>query len=250
MLRPPGGAEAPQARGQAGGASDTAADCQPSLTGMAVPGGMVHLTLTAPCHAGNRIELRQGPLLFADSIADDGTYMVALPALTPRPEVELAIDGGDILSTRVEMPEGPDLTHVALQWEGQAGMHLHALEFGAGFGDAGHVWADAPGEVTRAVNGQGGFLTELGDPALPDPLLAEVYTLPREAAQPGTVTLSVEAAVTETTCGRDIRAETLQSDADGLQHVRTLSLAMPGCDAVGEIVVLKNLLRDLKIAAR
>ncbi len=58
----------------------------------------------------------------------------------------------------------------------------------------------------------------------------------------------VEAAVTDLTCGRELLGETLTS-VGGAVMVNDLTVAMPDCDATGDILVLKNLVPDMKIAS-
>ena len=41
-----------------------------------------------------------------------------------------------------------------------------------------------------------------------------------------------------------------ETTATPLLRVRDLSLSIPACDGVGDFLVLKNLVEDLKIAAR
>ena len=54
--------------------------------------------------------------------------------------------------------------------------------------------------------------------------------------------------MTESTCGRELLGETLSSVAGKVQ-VTDLTVAMPECDAVGDYLVLKNLVPDLNIAS-
>ncbi|NHX28285.1 hypothetical protein HA397_30580, partial [Escherichia coli] len=63
------------------------------------------------------------------------------------------------------------------------------------------------------------------------------------------VRLNIEAEVTAANCGRELIGETLQPAADGTLTASEINLSVPGCDAAGEFLVLKNLLRDLKIAS-
>jgi len=76
------------------------------------------------------------------------------------------------------------------------------------------------------------------------PLLAEVYTYPAM----GSADVVIEAAVTAQTCGRELLGETLLSEA-GRVTVTDLTLAMPDCDAVGDFLVLNNLVPDLTLVA-
>ena len=82
-----------------------------------------------------------------------------------------------------------------------------------------------------------------------EPMLAEVYTFPSGTAlADGEVRLSVEVEVMAGNCGKDIEAQALQKHGTARMQVRELTLEMPDCDAVGDYLVLKNLLDDLNIA--
>ena len=110
----------------------------------------------------------------------------------------------------------------------------------------GHVSGANPHLPAADAPAKGGFLTLLGDSTTENPMLAEVYTFPADAnAKPDVV---IEAAVTDSTCGREMLGETLSS-LGGKVQVTDLTLAMPDCDAVGDYLVLKNLVPDLNIAS-
>ena len=80
--------------------------------------------------------------------------------------------------------------------------------------------------------------------------MAQVYTFPSAMAEEsGNVELSVEIEVTNSNCGLEIEAQALQVKAGAQPKVQTLDLTMPDCDAVGDFLVLKNLVDDLKVAA-
>lgn len=135
-----------------------------------------------------------------------------------------------------------------LQWHGPAGFQLHALEFGASYEDEGHVWSGAPKAPGRSLRGEGGFLTRLGDPSVGG--VAEVYSYPVGLMdEEGAVALTVEAEVTSRNCGTDIAGQVMQRRADGGMAIRDVAFSVPGCDAVGDILVLKNILGGVKIAA-
>ena len=54
--------------------------------------------------------------------------------------------------------------------------------------------------------------------------------------------------VTIANCGLRIEAQTLEVSRAGKMKVQDLSLPIPGCDAVGDFLVLQNLIQDLKVA--
>jgi hypothetical protein len=66
----------------------------------------------------------------------------------------------------------------------------------------------------------------------------------------GDIQLEIEAEVTDATCGREISAQSLQVTEAGAPRVQELQLTMPDCDAIGDFLVLKNVLEDLKVAAK
>ena len=92
-------------------------------------------------------------------------------------------------------------------------------------------------------------MTRNGDIEASEPLMAEVYSFPvAKTAQEGDVALSVEAEVSEANCGLEIEAQALELRGDDPVKTQNLTLAVPDCDAVGNFLVLNNLLQDLKVA--
>lgn len=137
----------------------------------------------------------------------------------------------------------------AVQWKGDAGLQLHAREFGAAYFEPGHVWAENSGDLGTAARGEGGFLIRLGDAQAPEALLAEIYSFPSGTArQDGAVALTVEAEVTAQNCDRAVEAQTLEIREGSGLRVRDLVVEMPDCAATGDFLVLKNLVEDLNIA--
>ncbi|HSF62971.1 MAG TPA: hypothetical protein VLA78_01195, partial [Paracoccaceae bacterium] len=165
-------------------------------------------------------------------------------ALDAGGEVAAVLPGGDRLGAAAPL----DLSAVerfAVQWSGADAFQLHAYEDGAAFGQPGHVSAADPGRALPLVPGRGGHLLTLGDAGVDLPLLAEVYTFPADPAR--RVAVTVESAVTPATCGRELLGETLHS-RKGATTAADIALAMPGCDALGDFLVLNNLLAQPTLA--
>lgn len=223
--------------------------CETSLTATPVPGAMVVLSLAASCHLEERVEISQDRLHFTAKTSNTGTLDIQIPALGAAPVFIVQFADGSLETTTAQVPDAKDFTRIALQWRGDEAMHIHAYEFGARYKEPGHVWAEAPHSPETGVTGKGGFMINLGDRGIENAAQAEIYSYPR-AAHPdsGLVRVNIEAEVTNSNCGREIAAETLQPGADGALQQADVTFAVPGCDAVGEFLVLKNILRDLKIA--
>lgn len=219
--------------------------CDPSLSLTAQTGAMVLMTVDAPCLPDQRVTFHHNGLMFTHVTDADGQLAVAAPALATSAVFIADFGNGDGAVGHVMVPDLDQYERAAAQWRGELGIELHAREFGADYGEAGHVWNGAL-QATQA----GAALTLLGDRALPESYRAEVYTVPAAAAEGGDIQLSIEAEVTAMNCNQDIQAEAIQWHPSGSLDVRELSLSVPGCDTVGDFLLLKNLLQDLKIAAK
>ena len=226
------------------------ASCDPEMTARAMPPAMVELSLKATCLPERRVTIHHNGMMFTQLTDAEGLLTLQVPALSFS-AVFIADFGDDIGAVaHSTVPDLAGYDRGVLQWRGNAGLHLHAMEFGAGFGEDGHIWADHPGSSDLALAGQGGFVTLLGDRDLIEGHHAEIYTFPSgQSLRNGDVALSVDVEVNSENCQQQLEAEALQlTDGSGLE-VRELVLSMPQCDAVGDFLVLKNLLQDLKIAA-
>jgi hypothetical protein len=189
-------------------------------------------------------------MMFTHATDQGGRAAMLVPALTQSAVFIAGFANGEGAVAKTEVTDLGAYQRVVVQWQGDSGMSLHALEFGAEFGSAGHVRPDARRDVAAAATGEKGFMSLLGDADQPDAFMAQVYTFPSvPASRDGTVTLMVEAEVTPANCARDIEAQSLQTRAGGALKVQDVTLMMPECDAVGDFLVLKNLLNDFTIAS-
>ena len=223
-----------------------AKQCPTSLDLQVEPSAMIGLTLSAPCHPNERVVLRHAGLSVTGKTSGTGSLFVSLPALGRTAEVLVRFADSQIVTANIDVPEAAGLRRYGVQWQGKDAFQLNAFERGAGYGEPGHV-SDADPQVALAGQPQiGGFLSVLGDDQVDQPMLAEVYTYPADADAP--VQIVVEAAITKGTCAREILGETL-AEVGGEVTITDLTLSMPDCSAIGDILVLKNLDPDLKIAS-
>lgn len=219
-------------------------ECTPTLRTEAAPNASVGLSLDAPCHPNDRLTLHHGGLSFTATTDTEGRLDVTVPALSASAVFVAEFDDGTgVVGTYlVEDLDGVD--RIVLQWSGSEGFEMHAREFGASYGSAGHVWSGSP-----QADAAGGRMILLGDPDTLHPRFAEVYTFPTgTTGRSGTVDLTVEAEVTKANCGRDITAQSIELRRGARPSSKELVLSVPDCDSVGDFLVLNNLLDDLKIA--
>ena len=204
----------------------------------------VELSVTAPCLPNERLTVHHNGMMFTDVTDDYGQLSVTVPALAENAVFVAAFSNGKGVVARVDVPELSDYDRVVLQWAGIKGFQVHAREFGANYGEAGHVWSGSAPDASTGV------VTPLGEPHTLAPQLAEIYTYPtRVSGRAGTVALSFEAEVTDGNCGRDVAAQSLELRGGGALRTRDLVLSVPDCNAIGDFLVLNNLVDDLKIAA-
>jgi len=233
---------------------DTAIPADPDIprlgcdvTATATPGdmAMVELKVSAPCFTNERITIHHSGMMFTQVTDDLGELSVNVPALSDRAVFVVAFASGKGTVALTNVPSLAKFDRVAVQWTGDTGFQIHAREFGATYGETGHVWSGT--DTRQSV----GFVTRLGDPETLIPQMAEIYTYPSSTtSQSGVIALSVEAEITPENCGRDISAQSLELRDRSPLRTRDLVLAMPNCAALGDFLVLNNLVDDLKIAAR
>ncbi len=215
--------------------------CQMTAAAEAAPMAMARLSVEALCRANERLTVHHSGMTFAAALDQSGRFSALVPALT-RTAVfiaETANGGGAVAVAKVDGLE--TIERIVLQWTGNSGFEIHAREFGAAYGSTGHVWHGTAGAGA-------GQVVRLGDDGQLAPRIAEVYSLPNDTSESGTVSLTAEAEVTAVNCGRDVSAQALQLRAGQLTS-RDLVMAMPDCDATGSFLVLNNLVEDLKIAS-
>lgn len=220
--------------------------CPVSLELSNADNALIAVTLVAPCHADERVVLKHAGLTVTAKTTLTGALFTDLPALLHDAQVEVMFKDNTSVAASIAVPELAGMRRFAVQWQQDDAFQLHGFEDGSDFGGPGDVSAATPHQPIVGAPAKGGFLTLLGDTTTDLPMLAQVYTYPKDSQIKTEIV--VEAAVTEATCGRELLGQTLQTTA-GAVKVSDMSLAMPECDAVGDYLVLKNLVPDMTIAS-
>jgi len=224
--------------------------CEISVSATPVAAAMVDIALDAPCFSNERLTILHEGLIFTQTTDDAGQMDVTVPALQEQAVFIMAFSNGDGAVVKSQVSSVSFYDRAVVQWKGDSGFQMHAREFGADYDSDGHVWAGAPRNAEFAATGKGGFLTSLGDENAPDPMLAEVYTFPSGMMSGnGEVDLSIEAEVTSSNCAQEIDAQSFEAIKGGDIVSRDITLTVPSCDAIGDFLVLNNLLQDLKVAS-
>ena len=225
------------------------AACAIDVQSAAKPGAMIEISVTAPCNSGESVAFEHAGLKFSEQLGPDGSLIIEVPAMTGSARIGLNFADGADRVVELTMPDFEAFDRIAVIWRGATGLQLHAFEGGASYGEAGHIWADTPGTPDAAATGTGGFISVLGSTS--SGYAADVYTYPvslmREGAEPD---VSIEAQVMENTCGGEIEGWILRTNPRKAPNVEPLTMVVPGCEAVGEYLVLRDLPVELKLALR
>ena len=223
-------------------------DC--TVIAKAVPAAMasIDLDVSAPCYGGERVTVHHKGMMFTDVTDANGGLSLTVPVLSEKAVFIIAFANGKGAVTQAHVPSLADYDRIVLQWSGNNGFQIHAREFGAAYGEEGHIWS---GSAIDANGASGhGIVVRLGFEDTIEPQMAEVYTFPSgTTSRKGAVALSIEAEVTKANCDRDIAAQSLELRSGSELRTRDLTLSVPNCGAVGDFLVLNNLVEDLKIAS-
>lgn len=209
-------------------------ECPITLDLTALPGALIGLSLNAPCNLGERVVIRHAGLSFTARTGAQGTLQLTFPGLQEAGLVAVYLEGSAIVLGEVALPEVRALRRFAFQWATPAQFDLRVSE-----GDRLFVGTSGQGPGTDLK------VVTLGSTEVSDPLLAQVYTFPATATA---IDLTVEHRITEDTCGQTLAAEVITAAA-GQAETRDYPVAVPLCGTSGDILVLKNLAPDLKLAA-
>lgn len=223
--------------------------CDIELDAKVAPAAMVDVSLNANCYPNERVTFHHNGMMFTHATGKDGTLDLSIPALSKNAVFIVAFANGEGALASAKVPELESFDRMVVQSKAKSELHINAFEFGAGFREKGHVSADSNRSIEESARGVGGFITMLGDHEQGEALVAEVYTFPTGASvNNGDIHVSVDANVTLANCGLRVEAQTLEVIGSNPLKVQDLTLPIPDCGAVGDFLVLQNLLQDLKVA--
>jgi hypothetical protein len=172
--------------------------------------------------------------------------LVKTPALDIDATFIVTFDNIEKARTTVTVPDVLEYDRAILQWRGNDNLQLHALEFGATFGDQGHIWSASTQNLELAENGQRGFMMRLGKSEAQLPHWAEIYTFPAGLRnRDGFVVLQVGAAVTRSNCGREVDAIGIQTNSGRMLVSQDLAVQIPPCEIGAPSVIHANMFRTL-----
>lgn len=188
-------AEAGPDGGTAAAATPTApAGCAISSTAFPASGGMIQYEAVSPCRANQVAVVSLDDLQLAVRFDAEGKVAASIPGLAREQSLTITAADGESSTAPVTLLDIAGVQRVALTWDAPVDLNLHAFEFGAGLGDAGHVWEGSAVEERGYRFGKNGLLSSFptiegkGEPV-------EFYSFnPGRRSPMGKIVLAVEFA--------------------------------------------------------
>ncbi len=190
-----------------------------SIVTEALDGGMMRVVITAPCRANQDVQLAYGGANLIRRFDPEGRLDYMLDCFAGATS-ELTVTFADGASERRPVVAGDldRLSKVAVIWNAPVNLDLHAFEYSAAFGRAGHVWERAAStpvaarEIMLGGRRGRGYLSTIDDGrSIGDKL--EVYTfLHHDEQSSGVVAMGLDYATrgempAGMTCGSGTFAE-------------------------------------------
>ena len=228
-----------------------APSCALDIRATPIYGARVKLKLSAPCHPNVVVTIKHGGLRFKERLDADGAFELKIPAFAEFSRFDIELADGTTSTVGAYIAGLSALERVGIAWMGENDTFLHALQNGAKAGDAGHIWRLNSGSFAKSRMNGGGYLITLGDPAIEGAELAQVYTLPlRKQKRAQIVELQIETLRGDTACGVDMDLRMAHHRANNGASQSGLLLTLPACGAGDTSLVLKNVIKDMKVARK
>ncbi len=175
--------------------------CKDVVTNSKVlPGATVEIAVTSQCLAGKKVTLNYGKHVFVHAIPANGEARLNLDLFEGAQPAALVLPDGQRVAIDTSGADLSQVSKVAVIWSAPVNLDLHALEYLAVRGGAGHVWSGSPSnrEQAGAASREGaqgrGFMSRVDDGS-GDGVKAEVYTFWHKPGQrSGAVTLFIDNA--------------------------------------------------------
>jgi hypothetical protein len=157
------------------------------------------LRIESACRAGEFMQVRYGGIDLIRKIGDSGVLFIDLDLFAGAGKpVDLVFHDGTRKAVPADAKDLDRVSKVALFWRSPINLDIHAFEYSASYGEAGHRWsriaADAASTIARAKEGQRGqgFVSTSAD-GTGAGLHMEVYTFVHADNEPaGAVALAID----------------------------------------------------------
>ena len=225
--------------------------CAIELTAAARSGANIQLDILSACKPGQMVNISHAGIEFSAMTDSQGAARVAFPAMERDAEVTVTFADLSSQTTNLTVRDTDSFVRAAISWQANINLDLNAFEFGAANGADGHVYAQQPRDYRTSRIKGGGYLIQLGDPALTGGAFAEIYSLPVvRSQQRGTIELSILLDDAAQVCGQVIQAQTSRTREGLTAVVRNVRFNVPECGTVTGQITLPGAIDDIRVAGR
>lgn len=122
-------------------------------------GALTGVSVQSPCDALDVAVVRYDDLEFAFALDAAGAGSILVPGFQPATSAELWLPSGNGSVFDLAFEGTENMERVGVVWDAPVQLDLHAFEFGADIGSAGHVRPDRPGSFELVQWKGGGYLS-------------------------------------------------------------------------------------------
>ncbi|MBV1865020.1 MAG: hypothetical protein KUG74_11385 [Rhodobacteraceae bacterium] len=220
--------------------------CNVNLNATPKRAARVSLQIIARCHPGTVVTIEHASLRFREMLDSNGELSLIVPAFAEFSEFDITLRDGTKATTAAFIAGLSSLNRIGISWSGNNETFLHASESQA---PEDHVWRGQPRSFRQALLEGGGYLTQLGDPTLENPAFAQIYSYPTSGIQQQKfVALSVEIRQQADNCGDMLKIQTARHNPQSGGSNARLLVNLPECGSMTDSLVLKNVVKDMRMA--
>ena len=220
--------------------------CNVNLNATPKSAARVNLHIIARCHPGTVVTIEHASLRFREKLDSNGELSLIIPAFAEFAEFDITLRDGTKATTSAFIAGLSSLNRVGISWSGSIETFLHAHESQA---SEDHVWHGQPRSFSQALLEGGGYLTQLGDPILENPVYTQIYSYPISGIrQQKFVALSVEIRQQDNNCGDILKIQTARHNPQSGGSNARLLVNLPECGSMTDSLVLKNVVKDMRMA--
>ena len=227
------------------------ASCALDIRATPIYGARVTLKLLAPCHPNVVVTIKHSGLQFKERLDADGAIELKIPAFAEYSRFDIELADGTTSTVGAFIAGLSALERVGIAWVGENDTFLHAFQNGAEIGGTGHIWRVNPNTFAKSRMNGGGYLVALGDPSIENAQLAQVYTLPQRTKKHAQIVeLQIETLRADTACGGEMALQMAHHRVNSGAAQSELSLSLPNCGTQETSLLLKNAIKDMKVARK
>ena len=198
------------------------ASCDVTLSTAVAEDAQIVLSVLSPCRVRAPFDVQHNGMVFTAMTDDAGQASVTVPSLSVNASLFVSFEDGGGATASVVVPEAAAVNRVVVQWDSVNAKMIQ------------------PADIESASLGK---LNHLGTRARDDAHYAEVFTFPDDIApEVGLAGLTVQAPVTEATCGADLQGQSFFTAKGVASTPNDFRITLPACEQIGTFLELKKIL--------